>query len=81
MGFSRHEYQGGSPFPSPGDLPDPEIEPPLLHWQAGSLLLSHLGLTLKVVLISVISLHSHHPSIKLTVAFFFTEDTYFRAAK
>ena len=28
MGFSRHEYQGGSPFPSPGDLPDPEIEPP-----------------------------------------------------
>ena len=27
MGFSRHEYWSGSPFPSPGDLPDPGIEP------------------------------------------------------
>ena len=27
MGFSRQEYWSGSPFPSPGDLPDPEIEP------------------------------------------------------
>ena len=27
VAFSRHESQGGSPFPSPGDLPDPEIEP------------------------------------------------------
>ena len=23
MGFSRQEYWGGLPFPSPGDLPDP----------------------------------------------------------
>ena len=26
MGFSRQEYWSGSPFPPPGDLPDPEIE-------------------------------------------------------
>ena len=27
MGFSRQECWSGSPFPSPGDLPDPGIEP------------------------------------------------------
>ena len=27
MGFSRHEYWSGLPFPSPGDLPHPGIEP------------------------------------------------------
>ena len=27
MGFSEQEYQSGLPFPSPGDLPDPGIEP------------------------------------------------------
>ena len=27
MGFSRQEYCSGLPCPSPGDLPDPEIEP------------------------------------------------------
>ena len=27
MGFSRQEYWDGLPFPSPGDLPDPGIEP------------------------------------------------------
>ena len=26
MEFSRHEYWSGLPFPSPGDLPDSEIE-------------------------------------------------------
>ena len=25
--FSRQEYWSGLPFPSPGDLPDPEIKP------------------------------------------------------
>ena len=25
--FSRHEYWSGLPFPSPEDLPDPEIKP------------------------------------------------------
>ena len=27
MGFSRQEYWSGLPFPSPGDLPHPVIEP------------------------------------------------------
>ena len=27
MGFSRQEYWNGLPFPSPGDLPHPGIEP------------------------------------------------------
>ena len=27
MEFSRPEYWSGQPFPSPGDLPNPEIEP------------------------------------------------------
>ena len=27
MGFSRQEYWSGVPFPSPGDVPDPGIEP------------------------------------------------------
>ena len=27
MGFSRHEYWSGLPFPSPEDLPNPGIKP------------------------------------------------------
>ena len=27
MGFSRQEYWSGLPFPLPGDLPNPRIEP------------------------------------------------------
>ena len=27
MGFSRQEYWSGSPFPPPGDFPDPGMEP------------------------------------------------------
>ena len=27
MGFPRQEYWSGLPFPSPGELPDPGIEP------------------------------------------------------
>ena len=38
MGFSRQEYWSGLPFPSPGDLPDPEIEPRSLALQADALL-------------------------------------------
>ena len=37
MGFSRQEYWSGLPFPSPGDLPHPGIEPssPALQADAG----------------------------------------------
>ena len=38
MGFSRQEYWGGLPFPSPRDLPDPETEPVSPSLQGNSLL-------------------------------------------
>ena len=37
MEFSRQEYWGGLPFPSPGDLPDPRIEPGSPALWAGAL--------------------------------------------
>ena len=37
MEFSRQEYQGGLPFPSPGDLPNPGIEPRSPALQADTL--------------------------------------------
>ena len=37
MGFSRQEYWSGVPFPSPGDLPDPGIEPGSPAFQADAL--------------------------------------------
>ena len=53
MGFPRKEYWSGWPFPTPGDFPDPGIEPtsPALSTLAGRfftlslyfLPLSHLG--------------------------------------
>ena len=38
MGFSRQEYWGGLPFPSPGDLPYPGIKPRSPSLQAEALL-------------------------------------------
>ena len=40
MRFPGQEYWSELPLPSPGDLPDPGIEP--AFWQPNSLLLSHL---------------------------------------
>ena len=37
MGFSRQEYWSGQLFPSPGDLPDPGIEPGSPAFQVESL--------------------------------------------
>ena len=37
MGFSRQEYWSGLPFPSPGHLPDPGIEPRSPALQADTL--------------------------------------------
>ena len=37
MEFSRQEYWSREPFPSPGDLPDPGMEPRSPAWQADSL--------------------------------------------
>ena len=38
MGFSRQEYWSGLPFPPPGELPNPRIEPKSPSLQADSLL-------------------------------------------
>ena len=43
MGFSRQEYWSGLPFPSPGDLPNPGIEPGSPALQADALLSEPLG--------------------------------------
>ena len=41
MEIPRQEYWNGEPFLSPGDLPDPGIEPAFPAWQVDSLPLSH----------------------------------------
>ena len=44
MGFPRQEYRRGLPFPSPGDLSDPGIEPAFPAMAGGnSLPLSYQG--------------------------------------
>ena len=43
MGFPRQEYWSGLPFPSPGNLPNPGIQPESPAVQVDSLPLSHLG--------------------------------------
>ena len=48
MGFSRQEYWSGLPFPSPGDLPDPGIEPRSPTLQADALTSAPPGKQMKV---------------------------------
>ena len=43
MGLSRQEYWSGCHFLLQGIFPIQGSNPSLLHWQAGSLPLSHLG--------------------------------------
>ena len=43
MGFSRQGYRSGLPFPSPGDLPNPGIQPGSPALQADSLLSKPAG--------------------------------------
>ena len=46
MGFSRQEHWSGLPFPSPGDLPDPGIEPGSPEFQADALTSEPPGTTM-----------------------------------
>ena len=48
MGFLSQKYWSGLPFPSPGALPQPGIEPTSPAWQADSSPLSHKGKDLYV---------------------------------
>ena len=50
MGFSRQEYWSGLPFPSPGNLPDPGIEPWSPAFRQTVYRLSHQGSLFKVLL-------------------------------
>ena len=52
MGFSRQEYWSGLPFPSPGDLPDPGIEPGSLTLEAAALTSEPPGKPLLLLLVS-----------------------------
>ena len=49
MEFSRLEYWSGLPCSSPGELPDPEIEPRFLTSQADSLLSKPPGKPLEAI--------------------------------
>ena len=49
MGFSRQGYWSGLPFPSPGDLPDPGIEPRSPALQAFSLPTEHAAAAAKLL--------------------------------
>ena len=48
MGFSRQEYWNGLPFPDPGDLPIPVMEPGSPALQADSLISEPPGKSMKV---------------------------------
>ena len=56
MEFPRQEYWSGLPFPAPGDLSNPGIEPSsLLPWQADSSLRHHLGSALSFLFLLLFS--------------------------
>ena len=64
MGFSRQEYWRGLPFPSPGDLPDPGMEPSSPTLQADALTSAPPGVPLNTriqVLTSKISREERKP--------------------
>ena len=49
--FFKQEYWSGLPFPPPGDLPDPGIEPVSPELQEDSLPLSHQGSPICLIII------------------------------
>ena len=57
MGFSRQEYWSGLPFPSPGDLPNPGIEPGSPALQTDALPSEPLG---KLDLVKMVSVSLDH---------------------
>ena len=63
MGFPRQQYKMGMPFPSPGDLPNPGIEPTSLAVKADSLPLIHQGSPALIIRERKISLY---PSLSLS---------------
>ena len=60
MGFSRQEYWSGLPFPSPGDLPDPGIEPRSPALQADALTSEPSGKPIYFTLYNRLQFHPPH---------------------
>ena len=68
MGFSRQEYWSGLPFPFPGDLPNPGIEPGSLALQADALPSEPPGKTDPCKCLTLNSaLRLPHPILKATL--------------
>ena len=78
MGFTRQEYWGGLPFPSPGDLPNLGIEPRSSALQADSLTSEPPG-KLKRPLLK--DHHSHSSPPLRVLKWFQTNSTNSRARK
>ena len=60
MTFSRQEYWSGLPFPSPGDLPDPGIEPQSPTLKADALQSEPPGQSCKLININLETIHTSH---------------------
>ena len=69
MGFPKQVYWSGLPFPSPGDLPDPGIEPISPTWQANFLPLNHQGSPLTGYSFSNSTVHADHLRILFNYRF------------
>ena len=72
MGFPRQQYWSGLPFPPPGDLPHPGLNPPLLsfqYWQADSLPLSHQGIPLVYTPVIEVTISVASSSFELSQGF------------
>ena len=67
MGFFRQEYWSGLPFPSPGDLPNPGIEPRSPALQADALTSEPLGKPPECSNYSTIALISHASKVMLVI--------------
>ena len=69
IGFPKQEYWSGLPFPSPGDISNPEIEPTSSDLQADSSTLSHMGSPISSILwLYMCSLHIVSPHTTITAA-------------
>ena len=70
MGFSRQEYWSGLPFPSPGYLPNPGIEPGSPALEADALTSEPPGKPLNILLYDII-IYICNVSLKLILLVFF----------
>ena len=67
MGFFRQEYWSALPFPPPGDLPDPDIEPtpPVSYFAGGFFAIEASLLIIREMQIKTTSHRSEGPSSKI----------------